>query len=645
MHSKELNTQILTTIMILLISIVMLFSWLFNISEILNIFPNTSIIKFNTALLFALSSINILVSSNRSKASSILYDTASALILLISILTIYQYHFESNFEIDNFFIQDVYSSGYPGRMSETTAFCFVLTGFSLLGMHSKNVLFRRSVQYLLLIIAILSFVSLTTDILQIPIENKTFFLSSMAIPTSILFLALTYSISQKKYSKRHAWLLYGNYTGSKLVRLILPFVIILPLMLSYLLLTYYNKRIIEADFGVILYTIALILMSIIYISFISIKLNKADIERNELQVLLMATNQELNQFKYALDQSSIVAITDSKGVITYVNNTFCEISQFSRNELIGNTHKIINSGHHPRVFFKDLWKTIGNGDVWVGEIKNKAKDGSFYWVYTSIVPFKNSEGKVYQYLAIRQDVTSRKKAELLSLQNTEKIKEQNKELEQFAYIASHDLQEPLRTVTSFAGLLEEEYTDKLDENARQYLEFITQASKRMSELVKGLLDYSRIGKGKEKVIVDCNQIVKEIQQDLSVIISETNAKIKVENLPTISAYSTELRLLFQNLISNAIKFRKNNQKPLIKISAKKTEQYYHFLIEDNGIGIANKHIEKIFIIFQRLHNKHEYNGSGIGLAHCRKIVALHGGEIWVESELKKGSSFHFTIPY
>src|SRR5690606_3316903 len=122
-------------------------------------------------------------------------------------------------------------------------------------------------------------------------------------------------------------------------------------MLSYLLLTYYNKRIIEADFGVILYTIALILMNIIYISFISIKLNKADIERNELQVLLMATNQKLNQFKYALDQSSIVAITDSKGVITYVNNTFCEISQFSRNELIGNTHKIINSGHHPRVFF------------------------------------------------------------------------------------------------------------------------------------------------------------------------------------------------------------------------------------------------------------------------------------------------------
>src|SRR5690606_197227 len=152
-------------------------------------------------------------------------------------------------------------------------------------------------------------------------------------------------------------------------------------------------------------------------------------------------------------------------------------------------------------------------------------------------------------------------------------------------------------------------------------------------------------KGRNKVIIYCNEIVNKIQQDQSVIIAETKTKIKIENLPTINAYSTELRLLFQNLISNAIKFRKKDQTPLIKISAKKKNNHYHFLIEDNGIGIANEHLEKIFIIFQRLHNKHEYNGSGIGLAHCRKIVALHEGEIWVESELKKGSDFHFTIPY
>lgn len=645
MRSKGLNTQILITIMILLISIIVLFGWLYNINEILSTFSNTFTVKFSTALLFFLSGICILVLSKRTRISSVIYITMSVFILIISLLTIYQYYFESSYEIDNFFIQDVYALGSPERMSEATAFCFLLTGFSLLGIHTNNNIFKESVQYLLLIITLVSFVSLTTDILQFPIENKTFFLSSMSIPTSILFLALSYVISQKKHSHKHAWLLYGKYTGSKLLRLILPFVIILPLMLSYLLLTYYNKRIIEADFGVILYTIALILMSIIYISFISVKLNKSDIDRHELEKLLMNTNQELNQFQYALDQSSIVVITDSKGVITYVNDKFCEISQFSKKELIGNTHKIINSGHHPKSFFKDLWKTIGGGNVWVGEIKNKAKDGSFYWVFTSIVPFKNAEGVIYQYLAIRQDVTGRKKAELLSQQNTEKVKEKNKELEQFAYIASHDLQEPLRTVSSFVGLLEEEYSDKLDENASQYLEFISQASKRMSELVKGLLDYSRIGKGREKVIVDCNEVVNEIQQDLSVIIAETKAKIKVENLPSISAYNTELRLLFQNLISNAIKFRKKDQAPLIKISAKKKKNHYHFLIEDNGIGIANEHLERIFIIFQRLHNKHEYNGSGIGLAHCRKIVALHEGEIWVESELKRGSNFHFTIPY
>lgn len=642
---KGLKTETLITIVILLLSSGILFGWLFNIREILNAFSNTTTINFNVALLFFLSGISILVSSKLTQLSSVIYITASSLILLISLLTVFQYNFKLNYEIDNFFIHNKYSSSYSGRMSETTAFCFLLTGFSLLGMHSKNNFYKRSVQYLLLIVALISFISLTTHILQIPIENKTFFLSSMAIPTSILFLALSYTISKKKYSRGYTGLLNGNYTGSKLLRLILPFVITLPLILSYLLLTYYKKGIIEADFGVILYTFALIVMTLIYISFISVKLNNADTERNELEKLLMTTNQELNQFKYALDESSIVAITDSKGIITYVNDTFCEISQYSKKELIGNTHKIINSGHHPKSFFKDLWKTIGKGNVWVGEIKNKAKDGTFYWVFTSIVPFKNAEGKIYQYLAIRQDVTDRKKAELLSQQNTEKVKEKNKELEQFAYIASHDLQEPLRTVTSFAGLLEEEYSDKLDGNASQYLEFITQASKRMSELVKGLLDYSRIGKGREKVIVDCNEVVNDIQQDLSVIITETKAKIKVENLPTICAYNTELRLLFQNLISNAIKFRKKDQVSVVKISAKKKKDHYHFLIEDNGIGIANEHLEKIFIIFQRLHNKHEYDGSGIGLAHCRKIIALHEGEIWVESELERGSNFHFTIPY
>src|SRR5690606_18918670 len=173
------NTQILITIMILLTSIVIIFGWLFNIGEILNIFPNTSTIKFNTALLFALSSINILTSSNRSKVSTVVYTFGSIFILIIAFLTIGQYYFKSNYDVNNFFIQDINTSGFPGRMSETTAICFLLTGFSLLGMRSENALFRRSVQYLLLIIAMLSFVSLTTDVLQTPIENKTFFLCSM----------------------------------------------------------------------------------------------------------------------------------------------------------------------------------------------------------------------------------------------------------------------------------------------------------------------------------------------------------------------------------------------------------------------------------------------------------------------------------
>ena len=220
----------------------------------------------------------------------------------------------------------------------------------------------------------------------------------------------------------------------------------------------------------------------------------------------------------------------------------------------------------------------------------------------------------------------------------------NKELEQFAYIASHDLQEPLRTVNSFVELLMKDYHGKLDHNADTYLQFISQAATRMSTLIKGLLDYSRIGQDKEPTTVDCNSIIKEIQADFGTIINESQATLDIDELPKLKGYETELRLLFQNLISNAIKFQKKGTVPQIKISAQKENKRWKFSFADNGIGIATEHKQRIFSIFQRLHTKSEYDGTGIGLAHCQKIVDLHGGKIWVESKPNEGSTFYLTIP-
>ncbi len=226
---------------------------------------------------------------------------------------------------------------------------------------------------------------------------------------------------------------------------------------------------------------------------------------------------------------------------------------------------------------------------------------------------------------------------------TRELKAKNKEMEQFLYIASHDLQEPLRTINSFAKVIEEDYEQELNDGIKRYLQFISDAATRMSELVKGLLDHSRLGKNKKQTNVDFNEIIEAIQKDLAVAIAESKASFEIANMPTVNALKVEFRLLFQNLVSNAIKFRKKDLAPVICITAKEKKHHWRFSIQDNGIGIAENHKEKIFDIFQRLHDSKEYEGTGIGLAHCKKIVELHGGNIWVESEVNKGSTFHFTI--
>lgn len=226
---------------------------------------------------------------------------------------------------------------------------------------------------------------------------------------------------------------------------------------------------------------------------------------------------------------------------------------------------------------------------------------------------------------------------------TSELESKNKELEQFAYVASHDLQEPLRTISGFVELLQKQYRGRFDANADHLMDYISQASDRMKVLIKDLLDYSRIGREKEIKQVDCNNLLAEVLADLDQIIKESRASVRTERLPVIHAYPTELKLLFQNLITNSIKFHKPGLAPAVVIGSEKENGHWKFSVRDNGIGIDRQFADRIFIIFQRLHNRSQYEGSGIGLAHCKKIAELHGGHIWVESEPGEGSRFFFTI--
>lgn len=226
----------------------------------------------------------------------------------------------------------------------------------------------------------------------------------------------------------------------------------------------------------------------------------------------------------------------------------------------------------------------------------------------------------------------------------EELTRSNRDLEQFAYVASHDLQEPLRMVATYTQLLAERYKGQLDENADRYIHYAVDGALRMQTLVKDLLTFSRVGRRQEAPQnTDCNLVVRSVMANLQSVIRENDARISYRDLPVLLADHTELVQLFQNLIANAIKFRRS-ERPEVRITAEKKKKEWLLSVADNGIGIAPQHADDVFVIFKRLHTREEYPGSGIGLAICKKIVEQNQGRIWVESQPGQGSTFRFTWP-
>jgi len=242
-----------------------------------------------------------------------------------------------------------------------------------------------------------------------------------------------------------------------------------------------------------------------------------------------------------------------------------------------------------------------------------------------------------------RNITERKKAEDDLKRIMDDLKRSNEELEQFAYVASHDLQEPLRMVASFTQLLQTRYQDKLDDDANDFINYAVDGANRMQSLIKDLLIFSRVGtRGKPFKATDMNVILQDVLENIMQSTKETDATITNDPLPVVIADNSQMIQLLQNLISNTIKFH-GDEPPRIHVSGEVKVNEWIFSVKDNGIGIDSKYFEKIFVIFQRLHKKEKYQGTGIGLAVCKKIVQRHGGKMWVESELGKGSTFYFTI--
>jgi PAS domain S-box-containing protein len=257
---------------------------------------------------------------------------------------------------------------------------------------------------------------------------------------------------------------------------------------------------------------------------------------------------------------------------------------------------------------------------------------------------RDRRGRITGMQAVARDISERKRAEEALAQQAQELARSNAELEQFAYIASHDLQEPLRMMASFSQLLEKRYQGRLDADADEFIGYIVNGAIRMQRLIDDLLTYSRVGRlGQSFAPTDCAKIIEMALLNLRSAIEEAGAAVNAGALPVVMADATQLVRLFQNLIGNAIKFR-GHSPARVHVGAKHQGDEWLFWVQDNGIGIEPQYLERIFLIFQRLHNRHEYPGTGIGLAIAKKIVERHGGRIWVASEPGRGSTFYFTLP-
>jgi PAS domain S-box-containing protein len=387
--------------------------------------------------------------------------------------------------------------------------------------------------------------------------------------------------------------------------------------------------------------------------------------RDELEIRVQERTAELKRTTESLWQNSLyvrnlveasldpLVTISPEGKITDVNEATEQATGMPRSELIGSDFS--NYFTEPDKAREGYQRVISDGYIRDYPLAMRHTSGRATDVLYNATVYRNGAGEVQGVFAAARDITERKRVEAelvrhrehleeLVGQRTEDLARSNRDLEQFAYVASHDLQEPLRAVGGFVGLLQQRYQGKLDEKADSYIGSAVDGVTRMQTLIGDLLSYSRVGtKGKAMEPTDTRESLNDALTNLHASIEESGAVIQVDPVPTVPADAIQLTQLYQNLIANAIKFR-SDRPPEIHVGARREQDAWLFWVRDNGIGIDAQYAERIFLIFQRLHTRKMYPGTGIGLAICKRIVERHGGSIWVESQPGQGSTFYFTLP-
>ncbi|GAB6989698.1 PAS domain-containing hybrid sensor histidine kinase/response regulator [Paenibacillus pini] len=382
--------------------------------------------------------------------------------------------------------------------------------------------------------------------------------------------------------------------------------------------------------------------------------------RKQNEITRNQTIENLRDIENALDESSIVAITTDKGVITYVNEKFCEISKYDRTELIGRTHRVINSGFHPKTFFKYMWETIKQGKVWRGEVKNRAKDGSEYWMNTTIVPFLNDDGVPHQFISIRSDITDRVKAEKDLAERTEQLAKAHDEAiqasmikSQFLANMSHELRTPLNAIIGYSEMLQEEAEELGEPVFVEDLSKISKSGNHLLALINDILDISKIESGKMELdpeTYSLSSLIQDVLTTMEPLVAGSGNKLHTicREEGNLTADVTKLRQILINLLSNSNKFTEHGTITFeIEKENRNQKTGYSFRVKDTGIGMTSDQLAKLFQPFAQADasTTRKYGGTGLGLVISQRFIHMMGGDIRVESEYGVGSTFTCWLPF
>jgi PAS domain S-box-containing protein len=624
------------------VGLLVMWAWYTTTPSLITLLPGAPAMQFNTALGLVVSSVSLFLFLRQQKYA--VYGL-SGLFLILCLMTFLQYVFNRDLGVDQLFFRVASAEGvaFPGRMSPNSALAFVVLNASLVfnlawpDLRASWVSLGVS-SSLVLGIAAASSIGYLGNI-EAAYRWGLFSGIGMAVHTSIAFILLSGALLLHEWQRESRvgtfprWFIFLAWVVGVVITLIIWQTIDLVgpkavLVGGFLIATLFalSLRAIELE-----------------------QVSKALADEIQLrEEISQSLESHESQLAGVLDSAmdAIISISEDQRIIRF-NPSAEIIFGYAADEVLGRPIEMLiperfRSNHREHI--RDFANTgVSNRSMGkLGVLSGLRANGREFPIEASISQFESTGATTFT--VILRDVTERVRAENELRTMIDQLRQSNEELEQFAYVSSHDLQEPLRVISSYLELIERFYADKLDDEGREYIDFILDASSRMKNLIQDLLAFSRVGtRRKEAEAVDSAEALETALSYLQPGIEENDVDLKLGEILPVTADRDQLVQVFQNLVSNAIKYR--DERPLtIKIDSRMDGDDVQFTVSDNGIGFEQKHAERIFIIFKQLHSRQEYEGTGIGLAIVKKIIELHGGRIWAEGKPGKGATFHFTLP-